>query len=157
MFTPSKRAICFLDRQGNNAFGMCSFPVDDPRSLRAIAGFGARPIHFLSVNDGNALYCACSKRVCARGRKSGPRGIGVSVAHSSRGAVTSLGFDGKTASTAMSPSNGRVTFVMQNRMFIASTSCGAAGRVARAPTHRTKLAFSPSGHALTCTDRHGKG
>lgn len=156
MLSPSKGDMCLLDRQGKS-FGICDFPLSGTRSLGTMASFGARPMHFLSVDRNKALYCTCSKRVCARGSGTAPRGVGVSVIHSSRSGVTSLAFAGKTASKAMSPSKGRVTFVMQKRMFMASASCTAAGRVARAPTHRTKLAFTPSGHALTCTDRHGNG
>lgn len=77
--------------------------------------------------------------------------------HSSQPRFTGLRSSSKTASTIISPSKGRVTFALHKRIFIASTSCTAAGRIARAPTHRTNLSFTASGHALTCTDRQNNG
>lgn len=136
---------------------MCAFPLSGPGRMHTLASFQARPIHFLSVDKGNVLYCACSNRVCARGPSKDPGGITIDLAHSSRRLPTHFDFAHNTHRTIPSPSNGRITFAMEKRIFIASIRCKAAGRVARAPRARRNLSFKTSGHALICTDRHKNG
>lgn len=81
--------------------------------------------------------------------------MGVLSSEGSGSLVHRVGAD-KTARVTISPSNGRITFVLEKSICIASIRCGAAGRIAGAPYRRQNVSFTPSKHALICTSRHNK-
>lgn len=156
VFDPEEKNILYLSEQFGS-FNVCSFPLNDPASIKQITFHTKHPVRFLTISDKGTICYSYNGEIYTKQKNADPRKLTI-IIHADQKSNPVEHITEKSGATEMkiSPDGEEIAFIVRGEIFVTSVDYSTTKRITYTPEQERSVSFSPDGKTLLyASERNG--
>ena len=112
------KTVYFLSERNGGSMNVYSFPMNEPKNIKAVTGFKTHPVRFLSIANNNTLCYTYDGEIYTQALQGKAKKVKIELTRDDNEQIASLGLSPTEATP--SPDGKQLAFVSRGEVFVTS-------------------------------------
>lgn len=115
VWAPDGKAVYFLSERDKGSFNVYTFPLDNPKQVRALTSFRTHPVRFLSMSGNGMLCYTYDGEIYTQNPDGSPKKVAVSLTRDDEQLPARFSFTRGAREAVPSPDGKQVAFTVREK------------------------------------------
>ena len=149
------KAVYFLSERDKGSFNVYTFPLDNPKQVRALTSFRTHPVRFLSMSGNGMLCYTYDGEIYTQNPDGSPKKVAVSLTRDDEQLPARFSFTRGAREAVPSPDGKQVAFTVRGEVFVTSVEYGTTKQITHTPETEEGLSFGADNRTLVYASERG--
>lgn len=155
VWAPDGKAVYFLSERDKGSFNVYTFPLDNPKQVRALTSFRTHPVRFLSMSGNGMLCYTYDGEIYTQNPDGSPKKVAVSLTRDDEQLPARFSFTRGAREAVPSPDGKQVAFTVRGEVFVTSVEYGTTKQITHTPETEEGLSFGADNRTLVYASERG--
>lgn len=155
VWAPDGKAVYFLSERDKGSFNVYTFPLDNPKQVRALTSFRTHPVRFLSMSGNGMLCYTYDGEIYTQNPDESPKKVAVSLTRDDEQLPARFSFTRGAREAVPSPDGKQVAFTVRGEVFVTSVEYGTTKQITHTPETEEGLSFGADNRTLVYASERG--
>lgn len=148
--------VYILSERDGGSFNVYSFPIHEPKNIKALTSFKKNPVRFLSIADNGTLCYTYDGEIYTQVQGGKPAKVKINLIHDDADQVKRMTFSSGAKSASVSPDGKQVAFIVRGEVFVTSVEYPTTKRITSTPEQEADVCWAPDNRTIAyATERNG--
>ena len=148
--------VYILSERDGGSFNVYSFPINEPKNIKALTSFKKNPVRFLSIADNGTLCYTYDGEIYTQAPSGKPTKVKVALFHDDSDDVLRTSMTRGATAAVASPDGKQVAFIARGEVFVTSVEYATTKRITTTPEAEAGLSWGSDNRTLYyATERSG--
>ena len=148
--------VYILSERDGGSFNVYSFPINEPKNIKALTSFKKNPVRFLSIADNGTLCYTYDGEIYTQAPSGKPTKVKVALFHDDSDDVLRTSMTRGATAAVASPDGKQVAFIARGEVFVTSVEYTTTKRITTTPEAEAGLSWGSDNRTLYyATERSG--
>lgn len=149
------KTVYFLSERNGGTFNVYSFPLDNPKDVKAVTAFKTHPVRFLSASKDNTLCFTYDGEIYTQLSGKSPKKVAIDIVRDDENnPMMSKSSSGARGAT-VSPDGKQVAFIVRGEVFVTSVEYNTTKRITNTAAAEAGITWHPESRKIVYASERG--
>ncbi len=149
------KTVYFLSERSGGSFNVYSFPLDNPKDVKAVTAFKTHPVRFLSASNNNMLCFTYDGEIYTQALGKSPRKVKIDIVRDDENKPMITKATSGARGSVVSPDGKQVAFSVRGEVFVTSVEYNTTKKITNTPAAEAGITWHPENRKIAYASERG--